>query len=438
MNADDLQDLYNALRGSRSALAVLDARTLFMEKQMVKAHARLLDAHTTYQESRSRLLKQDPEQQYDPKSKEGDRQIRRLKRKQEKAREILEVFDGLLPQLAKLARREQARQAAAPAPAQPVARAKPAQQQASGPVAQPAPTAPDVPAPTSDADQLDDQHVESPLELEPARPASLSEKFLDDFQENWGDDQLHVVGRHYGFTPVESDEDIHMDALYYLRKGDDSILVQTSSADAVDAVALINVVNQKPLRPLPRDTFIELGRQRKMVLLLQRHSVVANVDGEAGKAATEDAVDAQRTAGPADTAQSQQATAPPAAELNPEQKFLDMGAFSQLMESAQRSGLVPGADQIGFTRDREFRLGNYDLALQIIEGLFSKFTANAAARKQKLTREEADIAAGRIMISPKDLLAKRARDRAQNQAIERARSRFNRVLDGLRVLIKNS
>ncbi len=443
MNADDLQDLYNALRGSRSALAVMDARTLFMEKQMVKAHARLLDANTSYRESRSRLLKQEPERQYDPKSKDGDRQIRRLKRKQEKAREILEVFDGLLPQLAKLARREQAQQAAAPAPpAKPAPRAEPAKQPASEPVAQRMPD----PAVATAAEQVDEA-CEPNVRLQLARPSSISERFLDDFQENWGDDQLDVVGRHYGFTAVASDEDIHTDALYYLRKGDDSILVQTPPEEALDAVSLINVVNQKPLRPLPREAFLELGRQRKMVLLLDKHPIVgstqqseATSDADAQPVAAGEAEAEAETEMETETesGESQGTAALPAQELNPEQKYLDMGAFSQLMESAQRSGLVPGADQIGFTRDREFRMGNYELTLQVIEGIFSKFTANVAARKQKITREDADIAAGRIKISPKDLLAKRARDRAQDQAIERARSRFNRVLDGLRVLIKNS
>ena len=49
-----------------------------------------------------------------------------------------------------------------------------------------------------------------------------------------------------------------------------------------------------------------------------------------------------------------------------------------------------------------------------------------------------DIASGRIKMSPKHLQEKRARDRAQTQAIERARNRFLRVLDGLRILIKTA
>jgi len=51
-----------------------------------------------------------------------------------------------------------------------------------------------------------------------------------------------------------------------------------------------------------------------------------------------------------------------------------------------------------------------------------------------MRREDAAIAAGRIRMSPKDLQAKRVRDQRLTQSIERARSRFSRVLDGLRIL----
>ena len=56
-----------------------------------------------------------------------------------------------------------------------------------------------------------------------------------------------------------------------------------------------------------------------------------------------------------------------------EQGLLDKGAFTQLHDAAQRSGLVPNADVIAHTRDREFRLKDYQKAFQLIEGLFGKF-----------------------------------------------------------------
>ena len=118
-----------------------------------------------------------------------------------------------------------------------------------------------------------------------------------------------------------------------------------------------------------------------------------------------------------------------------ESSILDSGAFSQLLSAAQRSGLVSGADQIGHVRDREFRKGHYDQAFQAINSIFSRFTASAGQRTQQLSREDAEIAAGRIKISPKDLQAKRSRDRMQTQEIDRAQRRFQVVLEGLRILM---
>ena len=80
-------------------------------------------------------------------------------------------------------------------------------------------------------------------------------------------------------------------------------------------------------------------------------------------------------------------------------------------------------------------MGNYDLAFQTIDAMFARFMASSGQRAQSLAREDAEIAAGRIKISPKDLQAKRARDRSQTQEIDRAKRRFQVVLEGLRVLM---
>ena len=50
---------------------------------------------------------------------------------------------------------------------------------------------------------------------------------------------------------------------------------------------------------------------------------------------------------------------------------------------------------------------------------------------------DADLASGKVRMSPKALMEKRARDIAETQLIERARNRFLRVLDALRVLMRN-
>jgi len=117
-------------------------------------------------------------------------------------------------------------------------------------------------------------------------------------------------------------------------------------------------------------------------------------------------------------------------------QILDVGSFSQLIDAAQRSGLVPGIATIIQVRDCEFRLGRYQQALQLIESQFQGFVGRAAQRTQQLAREDLDIASGRIKMSGRELQIKRQRDRQQTQAVDRARTRFSRVLEGLRTLVK--
>ncbi|MEM1070543.1 MAG: hypothetical protein AAGI63_16695, partial [Planctomycetota bacterium] len=109
MNADDFQELYKLLRGIKSAMPVLDAKALYSDRKMVAALDRLTYARETFLESRSRLLKQDVEKQVDKKAKDADRQIKKLKRKQDKLIEIAKAFDELLEHVEKLAVRERER-----------------------------------------------------------------------------------------------------------------------------------------------------------------------------------------------------------------------------------------------------------------------------------------------------------------------------------------
>jgi hypothetical protein len=126
-----------------------------------------------------------------------------------------------------------------------------------------------------------------------------------------------------------------------------------------------------------------------------------------------------------------------ASKLSVQQRdqILDAGAFSQLIDAAQRSGIVPGIALIIQVRDCEFRLGKYHQALQLIESLLSAFVGSATQRTQRLKREEQDIASGRVKMSPKDMQAKRARDNKESELIERTRTRFTRVLEGIRAII---
>ncbi len=78
MNADQFQDLYMLLRGNREAIAVLDAKALFMEKKLLQAYEKVSEARETFAESHNRVLRQTPEQQLDPKARDADRQLKKL------------------------------------------------------------------------------------------------------------------------------------------------------------------------------------------------------------------------------------------------------------------------------------------------------------------------------------------------------------------------
>jgi hypothetical protein len=401
MNADDLQELYKLLRGSRAAMLVLDVRTLFLEKQMIKAHALLLESRELYAESRTRLLRQDPDAQTKAKGKEAERQAKRLKRKQEKTREILKAFDELAEHLEKFAEREKQKQESTTA--RTVEIEEPGTDQ----------RGPDT---SGVADSF--EPAEDAAETIVARPSDVSDDFAVAFRSAGGDEQLEVISRHFGFQEVTSAEDIHSNALYYIRTSDKSFLVRTlKSSRPAELVTLAGVIDDQSMKPLSRDAFVRLGKQRKMVLLTTRDRADQSTSNSAH----------HESSGEADSADTNSG--------QPELVVLDMGAFSQLLTSAQRCGLVAGADQIAHVRDREFQRGNYDLAFQSIDALYAKFTAGMSTRNQKLIREDADISSGRTKISPKDLLAKRARDRKQTQEVDRARRRFQVVLEGLRVLM---
>lgn len=417
MNADDLQELYKLLRGSRSATMVLDARTLFLERNWTKAQKLLLEAREAYSESRMRLLKQDPDKETKGKGKEADREARRLKRKQEKAREILEAFDELAPQLEKLARREQERAAKEkPESTADVASVQSAPQPPATSAIEPAATlSPSVESPAAESPA---EEQDANIKVAIARSADVTEAFASEFRDSSGDERLDVIGRYFGFREVATESDIHSDALYFIRSGEKSFLIRTLDSTP-DEVPMASAIDDAPMKPFTARAFIKLGKKRKMVLLTTTNPAASGSDEREADIETDVETDFDSDC---------------ETDSETEQNVLDMGAFSQLLTSAQRCGIVPGADRIAHVRDREFRMGNYDLAFQSIDAMYSSFTSNMNQRIQRLTREDADISSGRKKMSPKDLQAKRARDRIETQEVERARRRFQVVLEGLRVL----
>ncbi|MGB0598984.1 MAG: hypothetical protein ACPGLY_20045 [Rubripirellula sp.] len=394
MNADDFQDLYKLLRGSKSAMPVLDAKALYQERKMVAATEKLAYAREMFLESRSRLIKQDVEKQVDKKAKDADRQIKKLKRKQEKLLDVVKAFDELLPQLEKSAERERQRDEKKEAAANAVAQLERRQER---------------------SDQLI---------AKLARRCDLPDGFALAFSKADADHQLDLVWEHFRFEEVKADEDIFGESLYLIRTDQQCFLVCTPSEDQMtSSFVVVSVVDDRKFKPFSRSEFLELGTRSKMVLLIRNpESRVA----DRGSVKEESEHDGKAEIKP-----------DVAADESAKVRVMDMGTFSQLLTSAQRCGLVPGADQIGHVRDREFRKGQYDLAFQTIDSLFTRFSAAASQRTQRLAREDADISSGRIKISPKDLQAKRSRDRTEGQEIERAKRRFQVVLEGLRVLMNS-
>jgi hypothetical protein len=420
MNAEDIQELYKLLRGSRTATTVLDARSLFIERQYGQARALLGDARDAFADSRTRLMRQAPESKSGSDKGQAAAEARRLKRKQQKTRDILERFDELLKQLDRLARRERAStdEAATDEPGTP-------------------PAAVDSPAAVNSAESS--QPAANPLAEPPAaRPASVDRAFAEAFRSSHSDRGLELISGRYGFREVSTTGDIQPDALYLIHRGENNFLVGTHDPPiSGDEVSIVNVADERPLKAFSVAAFLKLGRARQMVLLTQPESSPTadnpNEESPLNAANSEGQNSEGRTGGTTGHGLN-----PTESDGSEAPQILDMGAFSQLMTSAQRSGLVAGADQIGHVRDREFRKGDYDLAFQTIDAMYAKFTAGMTQRNQRLMREDADIASGRIRISPKDVQAKRIRDRAQTQEIERARRRFQVVLEGLRVLMNRA
>jgi len=242
MDADDFQDLYKLLRGSRSAMVVLDSRALFLDNKMVEAHEKLLEARESFLESRSRLLKQDLEKQVDPKAKDAAQQIKKLKRKKKKVVETVELFDELMPALERLANRGKAQQVSDSGHEQPG---------------------------TEDAERLQSGSAES--EAIAAQGADVSREFLSAYASASGDERLAVISRRFGFREVQSEEEIYPDALYYIQTDQQSFLVRTPATEEMgEEVALVNMVDDRPIKPFSRTAFVKLGAERKMVLLTKK------------------------------------------------------------------------------------------------------------------------------------------------------------------------
>lgn len=239
MDVDDFQVLYSELRGSRSSKALIDARALFLERHLNESLAKLCEARDTYLESRSRILRQDPEKDVDKKAADRDRQVRRLKRKQEKAREILSRFEEMIPQLEKLAKRESERDAERAA--KKLARANAASVEESANA-----------HPVLSRDGLDSQ-------------------FLEHFGGLTGDRQLALVSARFDFRPLDKSTDVLNDAVYLMNDGHHShLFTATASPDDSEQFDCIDPATGESLGPVSRHALVGFSIERKLVMLIEK------------------------------------------------------------------------------------------------------------------------------------------------------------------------
>lgn len=208
--------------------------------------------------------------------------------------------------------------------------------------------------------------------------------------------RLTLLRSHYAVETVHPDRGLEDDAVYFVNGGRSTYLIRTSSPAVVDGqVHFRSWVTDAAMKPLPVDR-LKAAIERQLVHRLR----------------------------------------PKALDVAARDQILDVGGFSQLIEAAQRTGLVPGIATIIQVRDCEFRLGRHLQALQLMESQWQAFSIKASQRTQQIAREDQDIASGRIKMSPRELQVKRQRDRQQTQAIDRARTRFLRVVEGLRTIVQ--
>jgi hypothetical protein len=303
MDADDFQDLYKLLRGSRCATAVLDARALFVERKMERSLLKMNEARASFAESRHRVLRQDPEKTVDATVKDRDRQVKKAKRKQEKAQETLDAFDELMPVLTKMAQREMGRREQggvaenAAVEAEAVIEQNTPTQSANKPVKEVISDRDDAGLDSySDFDSISEGPLPKPTNEVysagsngPQRPASAADfpsPFLKEFAARGSDAKLDLVGGRFGFRPVENELDVVGDGVYLIQTSKRTMLVLLPADGCEDdELRLFDLVERKRVKPVTRIAFLDLGLRRKMVLLTcseldERGSLVPDEDSE--------------------------------------------------------------------------------------------------------------------------------------------------------------
>jgi hypothetical protein len=412
-------DLYRLLRGSTAATSLVDAKTLYTEERFVECVSLLETTAKRYAEARESTLSKDLSHVERIQPNKLDRETKRLVRKQDKAHDVLDQMQELIEKIRRNSR-------VSDTSLKPPRKALPLEN-----TLQPK------------AILLPKETV-APVSLEPM------ESLLVDFRKaNTSEEKQAVVENHCRLQAIESVTAIQPDDLLLAISDGQQYLLQVDSPAIDDsALRIHSAIDGTKLRPLPIEKVsrsISRSKLHKLVLkrlaksLEKEHSIHRPETLLADFNDASASVSAPKVNLP-EAAHIESASEFPsesASKLSQQQRdqILDPGAFSQLIDAAQRTGIVPGISIIIQVRDCEFRLGKHHQALQLMESQLSAFVGSAMQRTQRLKREEQDIASGKVKMSPKDMQAKKARDNKESELIERARTRFTRVLEGIRAII---
>ena len=374
-------DLYRLLRGSRCASPLLSARTLFDSGNVAESIAELKKIRHTYQESRKNTLATE----FDD-SNPADKESKQLLKRQSKAVDAIGQMDGLVSMLT---------------------------------LQIPQVQKPNTTAPTA-----------APKSIETHRISSPSDQLDNDLRQKLplattDADVRRVLSQHCNLTMVADDHELHAGERFVIFSNGLGYVVEVDEPPLENnSVRILTWLDRKRMLPIPLPKWNKSASKSKVLKLepfaLEAVPTIA-VPTIPVPAFSSKLPGTDRSGENSDTAERD--------------KILDVGAFSQLLDAAQRSGIVPGSGVIIQVRDCEFRLGRFNKGLQMMETLYTTFIGAESQRNQRLQREEAEIASGRKKISPKDLLAKRAQDNQTTQVVDRTKVRFQRVLEGLRGLL---
>ena len=375
---ESFDELYKLLRGSRCAAPLLQARTYFDAGDASQTLIELQKIRQTYIESRKSLLEVEANIEL-PNVRDSQQ-----RKRQNKASDAVEHFDELKSLLMIQSRKNK--------PMEPVAtisRLKPEKA---------APRSPNV---------SHVEEVENRLRKELALATSEQEV-------------REILEPHFEFVPVDAEHQLESGKRMVLFSNGLGHVIQIDDPAFIDnSVRVLTWFDQKHMLPIPKDKFLKSAAKGRIHRLVVRHQ-------EGTESASEEA---SRT--DSHTKDENKLVS----ETAERDKILDMGAFTQLLDAAQRSGIVPGSNIIIQVRDCEYRLGKYNKALQMMETLYTTFLGSESQRNQRLQREEMEIASGRKKMSPRELQLKRSQDNQATQAVDRTKVRFQRVLEGLRGLL---